>query len=132
MFERLRKKTPKPDKGESTTTIASIIRGKCMEPIFEDNSMIYEDGVVDTKYPEVGDIGVVMYKNSQGETKGRMGIWGPIEETTGRRLIVTTQKGDGHGPIQGIEEDQFVKMKVIRTMEERVLKKLLASIRGIK
>lgn len=90
-------------KGESYKNFQRFVDGVCMEDVLGANHMLWAQLAIFTLHPEIGDVGAICCSEKSGLTSIRWGIWGGVEETTGRGLVYTSNQGLGHRRIQGID-----------------------------
>ncbi len=94
------------------------VKGKCMMPWLNDRETIIQDAVT-TENPIVGDIGVVVLHGGMA----RFAVWGP--EVNNNRTLLTPNKGDGHGRVSYIDENNFKAMVVIGKLSDGDLSKMI-------
>jgi hypothetical protein len=111
--ERLSMQSRQKNPDEIYTRYSFDVTRGCMVPLLPWNYHGEIDEAIITAHPTEGDVGVVHFLKNK-KWFYRFGIWGPVEEKTGRRLILTLNAGENHGPIWGVTEDYaFDQMYVI-------------------
>lgn len=111
---------------EKIVGVHRFVLGGCMNDVLGD-CMISDNNAIRTTTPEVGDYGLIATEvDDSGNVCGRLAIFGGIEESTGRGLVLTSNRGFGHRRKQGIDVaiQGVGEMEVIGTLTSESMKKL--------
>ncbi|OGK10199.1 hypothetical protein A2767_01985 [Candidatus Roizmanbacteria bacterium RIFCSPHIGHO2_01_FULL_35_10] len=123
--------------GEKINPAFYLVNGQCMKDALKGEFFISEPNAVYTQNPQSGDVGVVIVHEENGQTFGRLGIFGGINKKTGKGIILTSNRGFGHSRHEEI--DMSVKngshvgeMKVVGRIDSTTLRELKLNIKYAK